>query len=657
MRRRTIATPCKNDGAQNKEGVARDARSEADARAMTQPSVSVLIPTFDMGHFLPRALGGLFAQTFADWEAVIVDDGSRDGTVNRIRDWLGDGRVSYVRLERNGGLGAALNVALDRTTAPRVAYLPADDLWHADHLHDLVQALGAEPEAAMVISGVRYRYNCETTVRIPDEQLQLVQVMHRRSPERWVERAELTTDDLDRMYWSRLDGPVVETGRVTCEWVDHPDQRHKIVREPVGGINPYRLRYGVTDPLVFHSTVGNPIDEAGRYAAMRARTIAAKPDGLKILLVGELAYNADRVLALSEAGHRLYGLWMPDPYWYNWVGPLPFGHVEDLPANDWQAAVRRVKPDVIYALLNWQAIPFAHKVLCENTGVPFVWHFKEGPFIALEKGMWRELNDLYLRADGVIHTSAEMGAWTATAIPGVVGPNARNRPQLVLDGDLPKREWFDVARAPLLSETDGEVHTVVPGRPIGLHPENVAELANAGIHLHFYGDFTQGQWRGWIEKTRRLAGRFMHLHGNVDQENWVREFSRYDAGWLHFFESTNGGELRRANWDDLNIPARMATLAVCGLPMIQRDNTGHLVATQRIVEEAGLGICGTDMADVARLLHDRTAMSAIRERVWAARDTFTFDAHVDELTAFLRTVVDGARVATRAGISGAATRS
>ena len=54
-------------------------------------------------------------------------------------------------------------------------------------------------------------------------------------------------------------------------------------------------------------------------------------DGLKILLVGELAYNADRVLALEEQGHKLYGLWMPNPYWYNTVGPLPFGHVEDLP--------------------------------------------------------------------------------------------------------------------------------------------------------------------------------------------------------------------------------------------------------------------------------------------------------------------------------------
>lgn len=620
---------------------------------MTTPRISVLIPTFDAAHFLPRALDSLFAQTLTDWQAVIVDDGSRDATVRAIRPWLTDPRVSYIRHERNRGLGAALNSALDKADGDLVAYLPADDMYHAEHLGSLVAALDADDSAVIAVSGVRHSYNRAATGVISGGFAQLVQVAHRRIDARWVERGELTTDDLDRMYWTRLreHGTTVETGRVTCEWVDHPGQRHKTIREPVGGINPYRLRYGVAEPLVFHSTTGHRIDEATRYREMRERAIPAKPGGLKILLVGELAYNADRVLALAEAGHRLFGLWMPDPYWYNWVGPLPFGHVEDLPAHDWQAAVRRVKPDVIYALLNWQAIPFAHKVLSENTGVPFVWHFKEGPFIALEKGMWRELVDLYTRSDGVIHSSAEMGEWTATAIPNFTGDaTGAPRPQLVLDGDLPKRDWFDVEPSPLLSQVDGEIHTVVPGRPIGLHPENVAELANAGVHLHFYGEFTQGQWAAWIEKTKRLAGRFIHLHANVDQENWVREFSRYDAGWLHFFESTNSGELRRANWDDLNIPARMATLAVCGLPMIQRNNAGHIVATQRIVEELGIGICARDMADVARQLGDTERMAAMRERVRAARDGFTFDAHVARLTQFLQTVADGARLGARASV-------
>ena len=599
------------------------------------PSVSVIIPTFDHARFIARALGSLQAQIFTDFEAIVIDDGSRDATGEMLTPFLQDARFSCHRHDHNKGLGAALNAGLNRATAPLIAYLPTDDVWHADHLGTLVAALDAEPHAHIAQSGVRYRYNRESADTVPDEPVQLVQAMHRRTDLRWVERAELTTDDLDRMFWARLrsEGRTVKTGCATCEWVVHPDQRHRLIREPIGGINPYRLRYGVTEPMIFHATTGHRIDEVTRYRAYRETPLPARPEGLKILLVGELAYNAERVLTLAERGHKLYGLWTPDAYWYNMVGPLPFGHVEELPRDGWQAAITRVKPDVIYALLNWQAIPFAHQVMRANTGVPFVWHFKEGPLIALEHGMWNELIDLHTQSDACIYSSVEMRDWFAK-----VAPASAAMPTHILDGDLPKRDWLMVERSAKLSAEDGEVHTVVPGRPIGLHPENVAELATNGVHLHFYGEFTHGQWKGWIGRTKSLAGRFMHLHPNVDQENWVREFSRYDAGWLHFFESTNHGDMARANWDDLNIPARMATLAACGLPMIQRDNAGHVVAMQALAREHGLGIFARDFGDVARQLWHRAALADIGERVWQNREVFMFDSHVDALIAFLMQV-------------------
>jgi hypothetical protein len=128
--------------------------------------------------------------------------------------------------------------------------------------------------------------------------------------------------------------------------------------------------------------------------------------------------------------------------------------------------------------------------MAENPGVPFVWHFKEGPFICLEKGTWPQLVELYTRADGRIYSSPEMRDWFETIVPGLADPERA----LVLDGDLPKCDWFLTERSARLSLTEGEFHTVVPGRPIGLHPHSVAELAEQGIHLHFYGDFTHGQW-------------------------------------------------------------------------------------------------------------------------------------------------------------------
>ena len=608
---------------------------------VTPPLVSVVVPTYDRSAFLPRAVHSLVAQTFTDWEALVVDDGSPTDPAPALAAWAGDARLRLLRLPENCGLGVTLNAGLDAARGPYVAYLPDDDVYAREHLASLLALLEARPDAVLAYAGVRHHYNRLSAGPVDGEALQLVQVLHRRTEERWVERAELTTDDLDRMLWDRLRarGAFVGTGQVTCEWVAHPDQRHLVLREPEGGLNTYRSRYRVTTPLRMHTTVGNRIDEVAHYRCFRERPdTPAAPDGLRILLVGELAYNPERVLALEERGHRLFGLWMARPYWYNTVGPLPFGHVEDLDRADWRAEIQRVRPDLIYALLNWQAVPFAHEVLRAGTGVPFVWHYKEGPFIDLEKGSWQQLVDLYTRSDGQVYSSPEMRAWFATAVPATACGRS-----YVLDGDLPKRDWFGDGRSQLLSEQDGELHTVVPGRPIGLHPHTVAELASYGVHLHFYGDFTHGQWREWIEKTRRLAPRHLHLHNQVDQGDWVREFSRYDAGWLHSFTSRNGGDLHRADWDDLNYPARLTTLVAAGLPMLQRTNPGHVVATERLLRERGLGVLFTDIADLARQLRDRERLARRREAVWRQRLDFTFDAHADALVGFFRQVVAAAR--------------
>jgi len=606
----------------------------------SRPSrVSVVMPTYRQAKFLPRSLRSLLDQDFTDWELVIVDDGSDDDTQAVLQPFLGDPRITVIRFEHNQGLGRALNAGIDASNAELIAYLPSDDVWYPEHLASLVALLDHEPEVILAHSGVRHSYNRYATDQAPGECLQLVQAMHRRTDERWTERDELTTDDLDRMLWTRLRalGPVAGTGEITCEWVSHPRQRHKLLREPIGGISTYRSYCRVQQPMRFHSTEGNYIDEVERFARFRDRADTPPAvDGLKILLVGELAYNSERVLALEERGHQLFGLWMPNPYWYNYVGPLPFGHVTDLDPSRWQEQVRQIKPDVIYALLNWQAVPFVHQVMRENPGIPVVWHFKEGPFICLEHGCWEELLEITARADGFIASSPEMLEWFDTILPGL----SESKPTTWLDGDLPKRDWFMDPLPERQPFPDGEIHTVVPGRPIGLHPETVQELAANGVHLHFYGDFTQGQWKAWIERTMGLAPHHLHLHANVDQKDWAREFARYDAGWLHGFVSRNGGDLRRADWDDLNLPARMATLAVAGLPMIQRDNSGARVAIQTICKERDLGVFYTSIPNLAEQLYDRQRLEHLRASTVRQRDQFMFDTHVDTLVSFFRQVIE-----------------
>src|SRR5215207_6857885 len=292
----------------------------SDRTISVPPRVSVIMPTFKQARFLRRAIDSLLTQSLADWELVVVDDGSPDHTQAILSPFLDDPRIRGIRLDTNQGLGRALNAGLEASSGNLVAYLPSDDVWYRDHLASMVDLFASQPDLTLAFSGIRHHYNRSTRGQIDGEPLQLVQTMHRRTSDRWLERSQLTTDDLERMLWSRLRarGGAAGTGLITCEWVDHPGQRHKLLREPIGGINPYRVHCQVRDPMRFHSTEGNFIDEVERFARFRDRPgTPMEADGLKILLVGELAYNPERVLALEERGHQLFGLWMPNPYWYN----------------------------------------------------------------------------------------------------------------------------------------------------------------------------------------------------------------------------------------------------------------------------------------------------------------------------------------------------
>src|SRR5690606_1881912 len=109
-----------------------------------------------------------------------------DDTARVVDPWLGSARIRYLRIQENG-LGFALNAALEHARAERIAYLPSDDLWYEDHLRSLDAALDAHPDAVLAYSGVRHHYNREVPGAVPGLALQLVQCLHRRVGQRWIE--------------------------------------------------------------------------------------------------------------------------------------------------------------------------------------------------------------------------------------------------------------------------------------------------------------------------------------------------------------------------------------------------------------------------------------------------------------------------------------
>ncbi len=464
--------------------------------------------------------------------------------------------------------------------------------------------------------------------------LQLVQVMHKKNKFKWMEREECTTDDYSRMYWDKLSalGAFIPTNLITCHLVDHPNQRHKKINS---GINIYRGYYNVKTPLIFQQQNGGIIDEKRLYQKFRNKLPTSKQN-LKILIVGELSFNPERIYAFEEAGHDIYGLWAENCWNFHTVGPLPFGNVKEVSKDNWQEEISRIKPDIIYGLLTVLVAPLVEKVVKNFPDIPFVWHLKESPFYARQNGLWDSIQFLFKRADGIIYINEDIRHFYNHCFPFI-----RNTNYLVFDGELPKKDWFKNTSKPLLSETIGGFHTVVPGRPFGLSPKHIGTLAANNIHFHFYGESWHSLYGHLVKSSMELAPNHVHLHPACNQENWVEEFSQYDAGWLHFFESKNEGDFLRTNWEDLNIPARMATLAVAGLPMLQRDNSGHVVATQTICRELGIGIFFKEMDELAEIFSDKQLMKSIRDNVWKHRLEFSFDYHVPAIINFFMEVIKG----------------
>jgi glycosyltransferase involved in cell wall biosynthesis len=116
------------------------------------PRVSVLLPVRDGARFLREALDSVLSQTLADFELIVVDDGSTDETPEILASG-GDERVRVLRQERLG-LVAALRRAVAEARAPLLARMDADDVSLPERLERQVAYLDARPEVALVVVGV-----------------------------------------------------------------------------------------------------------------------------------------------------------------------------------------------------------------------------------------------------------------------------------------------------------------------------------------------------------------------------------------------------------------------------------------------------------------------------------------------------------------------
>jgi GT2 family glycosyltransferase len=115
------------------------------------PAVSIVVPTYNRAGFLPAAIDSVRAQSFADWELIVVDDGSTDGTVENFASLSrGDPRIRLVQNRGARGPAGARNAGLAQCRALWVAFLDSDDLWQPEKLDRFMAAAAANPEAVLI---------------------------------------------------------------------------------------------------------------------------------------------------------------------------------------------------------------------------------------------------------------------------------------------------------------------------------------------------------------------------------------------------------------------------------------------------------------------------------------------------------------------------
>lgn len=119
----------------------------------TGPAVSVIVPVHDKAPHLDRSIGSVLAQTFTDFELILVDDASTDGSAERLAE-VDDPRVRLFHRATPGPGGyAARNLGLEEARAPWTCFLDADDEWHPELLATVDAVRREHPDVDVVATG------------------------------------------------------------------------------------------------------------------------------------------------------------------------------------------------------------------------------------------------------------------------------------------------------------------------------------------------------------------------------------------------------------------------------------------------------------------------------------------------------------------------
>lgn len=122
------------------------------------PKISIIVPVYNSGEYLDRCLGSIANQTFTDFEVIMVDDGSTDGSGSIIDNWHENDSRFIALHQPSAGVSAARNAGLDNARGEWITFVDSDDYIFPTYLSDLYDsAIGDNSD--IVVSGCKYEIN------------------------------------------------------------------------------------------------------------------------------------------------------------------------------------------------------------------------------------------------------------------------------------------------------------------------------------------------------------------------------------------------------------------------------------------------------------------------------------------------------------------
>lgn len=125
----------------------------------SQPLVSVIIPSFNYGRYLPAALNSILAQTWSNWECLIIDNESTDNSQDVARDFIQKDHRFRLFIRNNKGPSSARNKGIQEAKGVFIQFLDADDILEPEKIRTGAEYLREHPETDLVYSEVRYFRN------------------------------------------------------------------------------------------------------------------------------------------------------------------------------------------------------------------------------------------------------------------------------------------------------------------------------------------------------------------------------------------------------------------------------------------------------------------------------------------------------------------